>query len=176
MVYSSKNGWVVLVNEDDKVTGVMEKLMAHQLGKLHRAFSVFVFNSRGELLLQQRAADKYHSPGLWTNTCCSHPTECETVYMAARRRLMEEMNMDCELTHKFSFIYKADVDKGLTEYEYDHVFMGNTDDTPKPCPNEVSAWKYMKLEEVQQDLIIHPEKYTAWFKICFDKYFNQIFL
>jgi isopentenyl-diphosphate delta-isomerase len=158
--------YVVLVNQDDRPLGTLEKMEAHERGVLHRAFSVFVFNQAGEMLLQQRAEDKYHSPGLWSNTVCSHPRINEVVIQAAHRRLVEEMGFDCELKEVFSFIYKADVGDGLTEHEFDHVFFGTTDALPKPNPEEVDAWKYMSLEDVQADILAHPDAYTVWFKIA----------
>lgn len=161
---------VILVNEKDEPIGLMEKLEAHEKGLLHRAFSVFIFNKKGELMLQQRAAHKYHTPGLWTNTCCSHPREGETLEEAGRRRLVEEMGFDTEIEHLTSFIYKAKFDNGLTEHELDHILIGYYDEDPDPNPEEVSAWKWMKPEEVRQEIEANPEKFTAWFKIIFEKY------
>ena len=158
--------YVVLVNQEDRPLGTLEKMEAHERGVLHRAFSVFVFNKLGELMLQKRAEDKYHSPGLWTNTVCSHPRLNEAVILAAHRRLLEEMGFDCELKKVFSFIYKADVGDGLTEHEFDHVFFGTSDDLPNPNPEEVGEWKYMPLDEVIADVSKHPEEYTVWFKIA----------
>ncbi|OFY51773.1 MAG: isopentenyl-diphosphate delta-isomerase [Bacteroidetes bacterium GWF2_41_31] len=158
--------YVVLVNQEDRPLGTLEKMEAHERGVLHRAFSVFVFNKSGELMLQKRAEDKYHSPGLWTNTVCSHPRLNEAVIQAAHRRLLEEMGFDCELKKIFSFLYKADVGDGLTEHEFDHVFFGTSDDLPNPNPEEVGEWKYMPLEEVIADVSKHPEEYTVWFKIA----------
>lgn len=165
---------VVLVDKHDRVVGMMEKLKAHQLGLLHRAISVFVFNSRGEMLLQRRASNKYHSGGLWTNTCCSHPKEGETVYAAANRRLREEMGLECELENKLSFIYKASFDNGLTEHEFDHVFTGATDELPKPDAKEVGEWKYVSIKEMIQDIKREPQKYTQWFRICIEQYMPLI--
>jgi isopentenyl-diphosphate delta-isomerase len=158
---------VILVNEKDEQIGLMEKMEAHEKAVLHRAFSVFIFNSRGEMLLQQRALQKYHSPGLWTNTCCSHPRDGETLEQATRRRLEEEMGMQCELTKAFDFIYKSDVGQGLTEHELDHVFLGETDQEPKINPDEVASWKYMALDEVRVDMKNNPQNYTVWFRIAF---------
>lgn len=158
---------VILVNEKDEQIGLMEKMEAHEKAVLHRAFSVFIFNSRGEMLLQQRALQKYHSPGLWTNTCCSHPRDGETLEQATRRRLEEEMGMQCELTKAFDFIYKSDVGQGLTEHELDHVFLGETDQEPKINPDEVAFWKYMALDEVRADMKNNPKNYTVWFRIAF---------
>jgi isopentenyl-diphosphate delta-isomerase len=160
---------VILVNEDDEAIGSMEKMEAHEKALLHRAFSVFVFNGAGKLLLQRRALDKYHSGGLWTNTCCSHPREGETVDEAAHRRLHEEMGMDCELVRKFSFIYKATLDHGLTEHELDHVLVGTTDQVPVINPEEVAEYSYVDVGETLDDLVENPQKYTAWFAICFPR-------
>lgn len=161
--------YVILVDEDDNETGVMEKLQAHQEGLLHRAISVFVFNDKNEMLLQQRAAVKYHSPLLWTNTCCSHPRPGELLADAANRRLKEEMNMACALSHQFSFTYKAVLDKGLTEYEFDHIFFGQSNTAPDPDPAEVLSWKYLTLEEIEAEISDRPEDYTSWFKLMLNK-------
>lgn len=158
--------YVVLVNQDDRPLGTLEKMEAHERGVLHRAFSVFIFNSKGELMLQQRALDKYHSPGLWTNTVCSHPRVNETPLQAAHRRLEEEMGFDCDVKEVFSFVYKADVGDGLTEHEYDHVFFGFSDQLPVPNPDEVENWKYMKMADIIADVAMHPDDYTIWFKIA----------
>lgn len=160
---------VVLVNEQDQQIGIMEKMAAHIVPRLHRAFSIFIFNSKGELLLQQRALSKYHSPGLWTNTCCSHPCDGETLEQATSRRLMEEMGMHCEMHEVFTFIYKAPVGLGLIEHEFDHVWFGKTDEVPQINTEEVASWKYMRLEDLQADIKAHPELYTEWFKISFDE-------
>lgn len=153
----------------------MEKQKAHIEGKLHRAISVFIFNSKGDMLLQQRAGGKYHSANLWTNTCCSHPRPGESVYEAATRRLQEEMGLSCELKEIFSFVYKADLDNNLTEHEFDHVFRGITDMLPKPDEKEVSAWKYMSIPQLTKDIDTHPEHYTEWFKICFNTRQKELF-
>lgn len=160
---------VVLVNEQDQQIGIMEKMAAHIVPRLHRAFSIFIFNSKGELLLQQRALSKYHSPGLWTNTCCSHPCDGETLAQATSRRLMEEMGMQCDMHEVFTFIYKAPVGLGLIEHEFDHVWFGKTDEVPQINTEEVASWKYMRLEDLQADIKAHPELYTEWFKISFDE-------
>lgn len=165
---------VILVNEKDTPIGLMPKMEAHEKGLLHRAFSVFVFNDKNELMLQQRALSKYHSPGLWTNTCCSHQREGETNIEAGKRRLQEEMGFTTDLKDTMAFIYKAPFDNGLTEHEFDHILVGNFNDFPNLNPEEVSAWKWMKLEDVQKDMQIHPERYTEWFKIIFDKYYQSI--
>ena len=157
---------VVLVDPEDRELGTMEKMEAHRQGRLHRAFSVFVFNCKGELLLHRRALDKYHSGGLWTNTCCSHPRPQETVVEAAQRRLMEEMGMRCQLEPKFSFVYRADLDHGMIEHELDHVLVGYSDVPPHPNPEEVCETRYMRIPELQKDIEQHPDRYTAWFKIC----------
>jgi isopentenyl-diphosphate delta-isomerase len=158
--------YVVLVNQDDRPLGTLEKMEAHERGVLHRAFSVFIFNSKGELMLQQRALDKYHSPGLWTNTVCSHPRVNETPLQAAHRRMGEEMGFDCDVKEVFSFVYKADVGDGLTEHEFDHVFFGFCDTIPQPNPDEVADWKYMKMADIIADVALHPDEYTIWFKIA----------
>jgi isopentenyl-diphosphate delta-isomerase len=160
---------VILVNEQDQVIGTMPKMEAHTEGKLHRAFSVFVFNSEGELLLQQRAADKYHSGSKWSNTCCSHPRQGEDTLAAAHRRLFEEMGLKCELNEAFSFIYKAEMDGGLTEHEYDHVYVGVSDVPPVPDPNEVAAYSYENMSELEGKLISQPDQYSEWLKICFSR-------
>ncbi len=157
---------VILVNEFDMETGIMDKLSAHQTGELHRAFSIFIFNTKGELLLQQRAEEKYHSPGLWSNTCCSHPRPGEITEEACNRRLMEEMGMICQLSFGFSFIYKFEFPNGLTEHEFDHVYFGKTTDLPDLNRNEVKDWKYISLSDLEQEISINPENYTAWLKIC----------
>ena len=163
---------VILVNEQDEVVGTMPKMGAHIEGKLHRAFSVFVFNSEGELLLQQRAADKYHSGGKWSNTCCSHPRPGEDTLGAAHRRLYEEMGLKCELNEAFSFIYKVEMDGGLTEHEYDHVYIGASDAQPVPDPGEVAAYCYQSMSELEEKLISEPDQYSEWLKICFSRVNN----
>lgn len=160
---------VILVNENDEVIGTMPKMEAHLQGKLHRAFSVFIFNSSGQLLLQQRALDKYHSAGKWTNTCCSHPKPEEETADAAARRLGEEMGMECRLSAVFNFCYQAEVGNGLIENEYDHVYFGTSDHLPHPNPEEVSAFRYVDMDELKADLTEHPENYTAWLRISFEQ-------
>ncbi len=162
--------YVILVDENDQEIGTMEKQEAHEKGLLHRAFSVFVFNENKELLLQQRALTKYHSAGLWTNTCCSHPRVGETIENAAHRRLMEEMGFDCELSTKTSFIYKAAFENGLTEHELDHILVGNFNGEINFNPTEVKNFKWIALEELQVDLLQNNQNYTAWFKIIFDNF------
>ncbi len=165
---------VIIVNENDEQIGVMPKLEAHEKALLHRAFSVFIFNDKNELMLQQRAFQKYHSPGLWTNTCCSHQREGESNIEAGKRRLKEEMGFVTELQETISFIYKAPFDNGLTEHEFDHVMIGYYNSEPKININEVADWKWMSLENVRLDIKTHPENYTAWFKIIFDKFYQHI--
>ncbi len=166
---------VILVDEQDNEIGTMEKLQAHKEGKLHRAVSVFIFNSKKELLLQKRAAGKYHSPGLWTNTCCTHPRQGEYVKQAANRRLMEEMQLSCPLHKAFTFVYNAKLDNGLTEHEFDHVFTGIADGKPKPDADEVEAYRYISVDMLDKELQTNPENFTEWFKICYDKYFFELF-
>lgn len=165
---------VILVDEKDQPIGSMEKIEAHEKGLLHRAFSVFVYNDKNEVMLQKRAEDKYHSPGLWTNTCCSHQREGESNVEAGKRRLMEEMGFQTELEEKTSFIYKAPFDNGLTEHEYDHILVGTYNDEPNINPDEVAEWKWMNMETLKEDLANNPLNYTAWFKIIFDKYYQYI--
>jgi len=167
---------VILVDEHDKVIGEMEKIRAHQLGVLHRAFSVFVLNSKGEMLMQQRALSKYHSGGLWTNTCCSHPRPGEDTLAAAKRRLKEEMGMELELKELGSFIYKTSkktvgFEDGLTEHEYDHVFTAISDQDPVINKEEVEDFKWMSIPDIKESLKTEKEKFTFWFEIAFNKYF-----
>jgi isopentenyl-diphosphate delta-isomerase len=165
---------VILVDTNDNQIGLMAKMEAHEKALLHRAFSVFTFNDNGELLLQQRAADKYHSPLLWTNTCCSHQRNGETSLEAGKRRLQEEMGFTCELEEVFSFIYKAPFDNGLTEHELDHVMIGTYNENPIVNPDEVESFKWMTLEDVKADLELNPEIYTAWFTIIFKEYYTRL--
>ena len=165
---------VILVDENDHPIGLMPKLEAHQKAVLHRAFSVFIFNDKNELMLQQRAMHKYHSPGLWTNTCCSHQRDGETNIEAGRRRLSEEMGFVTDLYETISFIYKAPFENGLTEHEFDHVMIGYYNSEPKINRDEVASWKWMTLEEVKLDIAVQPELYTEWFKIIFDKFYEHI--
>ncbi len=162
---------VILVDELDNAIGTMEKIEAHEKGVLHRAFSVFIFNSDGELLLQQRAVTKYHSAGLWTNTCCSHPRPNETTLSAAHRRLKEEMGITAELEHKTNFIYKTVFDNSLTEHEFDHVYFGKCSQKPKIDPNEVESYAWLRPEKIMADIAANPTKYTSWFKIAMEKLF-----
>lgn len=163
---------VILVNKNDEPIGLMPKMEAHEKALLHRAFSVFVLNDKNELMLQQRASHKYHSPLLWTNTCCSHQRENETNIQAGNRRLFEEMGFSTELKELFSFIYKAPFDNGLTEHELDHVMIGYYNGEPTINPDEVEAWKWLDIDEVRRDIEQNPEQYTAWFKIIFDKFYH----
>ena len=165
---------VILVDENDNQIGVMPKMEAHEKGVLHRAFSVFTFNDKGELMLQQRAAHKYHSPLLWTNTCCSHQRSGETNLEAGKRRLQEEMGFTTELKEVFSFIYKAPFDNGLTEHELDHVLVGYFDENPNINKEEVEDYKWMLLEDVKSDIEKNPSIYTEWFKIIFKESFDKI--
>ena len=159
---------VILVDDNDIVQGTMEKMQAHLTGSLHRAISVFIFNSRGEFLLQQRALEKYHSAGKWSNTSCSHPRPGESNIDAAHRRLKEEMGLSCELKPWFNFTYHAEFENGLTEHEYDHVFIGTSNALPHPDPLEVASFKYIGKEELEADIHQNPEQYTVWFKLCLD--------
>ncbi|CAM1364768.1 Isopentenyl-diphosphate Delta-isomerase 2 [Tenacibaculum litopenaei] len=165
---------VILVDEQDNPIGLMEKIEAHEKALLHRAFSVFVFNSKGELMLQQRAKEKYHSPLLWTNTCCSHQRSGESNIAAGKRRLHEEMGFSCELEEVFSFIYKAPFDNGLTEHELDHVMVGFYEEDPVVNPEEVASFKWMDLEAVKTDIEKNPDQYTAWFKIIFQESYREL--
>jgi isopentenyl-diphosphate delta-isomerase len=163
---------VILVNENDEQIGLMPKLEAHEKAVLHRAFSVFILNSKNEIMLQQRAHQKYHSPLLWTNTCCSHQREGESNLLAGSRRLYEEMGFETNLKELFHFIYKAPFDNGLTEHELDHVMIGYYEENPRINTEEVENWKWMPIEDVKMDMQIHPEIYTIWFKIIFDKFYH----
>lgn len=165
---------VVLVDLQDQQLGTMGKMEAHEKAVLHRAFSVFILNSNQELLLQQRAFGKYHSPGLWTNTCCSHQREGESNLEAGNRRMMEEMGMTVSLQELFTFIYKASFDNGLTEHELDHVMVGFSDEDPKINIDEVASFKWMSLEALKKDLVKNPNDYTVWFAIIFDRFFQYI--
>ena len=165
---------VILVDQNDNQIGVMPKMEAHEKAVLHRAFSVFILNHKNEVMLQQRAMHKYHSPGLWTNTCCSHQRVGETNIEAGTRRLQEEMGFTTSLKETVSFIYKAPFDNGLTEHELDHILVGTYEDDPVINPDEVANWKWMSLDAIKKDIEIFPEKYTAWFKIIFDKFYGYI--
>jgi isopentenyl-diphosphate delta-isomerase len=160
---------VILVNEKDEAIGTMEKMEAHRKGLLHRAFSVFIFNTKGEMLLQRRAMNKYHSAGLWTNSCCSHPQPGEEVHEAAQRRLQEEMGFTAVLEKIFDFVYQADFDNGLTEHEFDHVFAGEYDGPVDVNKEEVMDYCYKSLDQVRSSLKEQPYKFTAWFHLAFPK-------
>ena len=166
---------VILVDEQDNPIGLMGKLEAHQKAVLHRAFSVFILNDKGELMLQQRAAGKYHSPNLWTNTCCSHPREGETTVEAGKRRLQEEMGFVTDLTDVQTFIYKAPFDNGLTEHELDHILIGYYNEAPNINPDEVGDWCWELPENIKKDIAAHPHRYTEWFKIIFDRFYTFFF-
>ncbi|MEY4992346.1 MAG: hypothetical protein RI948_1225 [Bacteroidota bacterium] len=166
--------YVVLVDEQDQEIGQMEKMEAHRLGLLHRAFSILLFNSKGELLLQQRAAHKYHSPLLWTNTCCSHQRPGETTLLAAERRLREEMGMSAPMQTAFSFLYKANLDQGLSEHELDHVVFGYTNQDPIINPEEVQAFQWITIEQLSQQLKNNPQTLTVWFQILLEQHLEKI--
>ncbi len=166
--------FVVLVNEQNEQIGLMEKIQAHEKALLHRAFSVFILNDNNEIMLQQRAAHKYHSPLLWANTCCSHQREFESNIDAGKRRLQEEMGFTVELKDVFNFIYKAPFDNGLTEHELDHVMIGYSNAEPVINPEEVAAWKWMSIEAIKQDINDAPQIYTEWFKIIFSEFYHYI--
>ena len=164
------NDEVILVNETDEFMGTMDKLEAHQKGLLHRAFSIFIFNDAGQLLLQRRAEGKYHSAGLWANTCCSHPRPEESTLYAAKRRLKEEMGIETDLEKKFDFIYRAQLDNNLIEYEFDHVFIGHYDGNPVPDLNEVSEYRWVSIHQLKNEMKQYPEEYSAWLKIAIDSF------
>lgn len=169
-----KEEHVILVNESDEQIGTMPKMEAHEKAVLHRAFSVFIMNEKGETMLQQRAAHKYHSPLLWTNTCCSHQRTGESNVAAGKRRLQEEMGFTADLKELFSFIYRAPFDNGLTEHELDHVMIGNYNGNPKPNADEVADWKWMKPATIKADIAVNPNHYTAWFKIIFERFYSYL--
>jgi isopentenyl-diphosphate delta-isomerase len=165
---------VIIVDENDNEVGVKEKMEAHKEGRLHRAFSIFIFNSKGELLIQKRSRSKYHSGGLWSNTCCSHPKPGESIGDAAHRRLREEMGFDCDLKEVFHFIYRANLNNELTEYELDHVFIGRYDGEVNPNPSEVEDWKWVNINDLKKDMEQNPNKYTVWFKIALNRVVSLI--
>lgn len=169
-----KEEQVILVTTNDEPIGLMNKLEAHEKAVLHRAFSVFVLNAKNEIMLQQRAKHKYHSPMLWTNTCCSHQRAGETNTQAGKRRLQEEMGFVTPLKELFHFIYKAPFDNGLTEHELDHVMIGYYNGEPNINPDEVESWKWMDIEAIRVDMKNHPENYTVWFKIIFDEFYHYL--
>jgi isopentenyl-diphosphate Delta-isomerase len=164
---------VILVDVNDVQVGVEDKLRAHREGKLHRAFSVFVVNAHGEMLLQRRALDKYHSGGLWSNTCCSHPRPGETTAAAAHRRLREEMGFDCTLSPLYRFVYRAELDGGMIEHECDTVLIGVHNDDPAPDPVEVSDWRWISPVDLAQELAEHPDRFTFWFRLAFAELHEQ---
>lgn len=163
---------VILVDEEDNAIGVEEKLRAHEKGLLHRAFSIFVVNNQDELLIQKRAASKYHSPSLWSNTCCSHPAPEENIEEAARKRLGVEMGFDCSLKWLFSFDYKVQFDNGLIEHEIDHVFLGRYDGAPLTNPAEVEDWKWEGLDEIKKKIEEQPNEFTYWFAYIFPRFYE----
>jgi isopentenyl-diphosphate delta-isomerase len=165
---------VILVDINDEPIGLMEKIAAHEQALLHRAFSVFILNDANEIMLQQRAASKYHSPLLWTNTCCSHQRPGETNIQAGKRRLKEEMGFETDLTEIFKFIYKAPFDNGLTEHELDHVMIGKFNGEPNINKDEVESWKWMSIATIKKDMQDNPDSYTAWFKIIFEEFNHYI--
>lgn len=167
---------ILLVDKNDKEIGFEEKQKVHELGLLHRAFSIFVFNSKNELLIQKRAKDKYHSGGLWSNTCCSHQKQREKLDIVIHKRLKEEMGFDCDLKAIFNFSYKVKFSNGLTENELDHVFIGLSDKLPKINPVEASNYKYISLGKLKQEIKDNPQNYTAWLKIIIKKHFSEITL
>ena len=160
---------IILVDENDNEIGTMEKQEAHLKGKLHRAISVFIFNSKGDLLLQQRAISKYHSGGLWSNTCCTHPRKGESTKNAAKRRLVEEMGMSCDLNFRFSFIYRAELANGLIEHEFDHVYFGESDYEPILNTEEAENFKYENIYALINNIKKNGSEYTEWFKICLEE-------
>jgi isopentenyl-diphosphate delta-isomerase len=165
---------VILVDENNRAVGTMPKMEAHERGYLHRAFSIFVFNNRRELLLQRRAPGKYHSPLLWSNTCCSHPLPEETTDSATNRRLQEEMGLDCMLEHALDFTYRAHVGGGLIEHEYDQVFIGITNDIPAPAPLEADAWRYVSMAQIEMELANENAAYTFWFKLVYNQVWDHM--
>lgn len=165
---------VILVDSRNRELGAMDKTEAHQLGVLHRALSIFVFNSKGQLLIHRRAMGKYHSSGLWTNTCCSHPRPGEAIADAALRRLKEEMGFQTPLTELFSFLYKADLGNGIYEHEFDHVFIGKSDEFPFPDRREVAEWKWMSTDAISTEIDNHPNDFTIWFQLIFKDVIRRV--
>lgn len=163
---------VILVNEADEVVGTGEKMRTHVVGALHRAFSIFVFNSSGKLLVQKRSRSKYHSGNLWSNTCCGHPRPGESIKEASHRRLKEEMGFDCELKEIFSFIYRAELDNDLLEHEYDHVLVGTFNDDPKPNSDEVDDWEWVDPLTIKKRIRDNPDKYTYWLRLSLHEVIN----
>jgi isopentenyl-diphosphate delta-isomerase len=165
---------VVLVDTEDNVIGVMDKMEAHLKGHLHRAFSIFIFNSKGEMLLQQRAAGKYHGGSLWTNACCSHPLPGEEIVSAAHERLIFEMGLECELSKIFSFIYHAKVENELIEHEYDHILVGITDQVPNFNPDEVQDYRWVSISDLEMEIQQNPDRFTVWFRKIMDQYISAL--
>lgn len=162
---------VILVDEQNNQIGIGEKVETHRQAKLHRAFSIFLLNSKGEMLVQQRAKTKYHCPGLWANTCCGHPRPGEAVEQAAHRRLQEEFGFDAPFAEKLSYIYKVAFDNGLNEHEFLHVFVGTADAKPAPNPEEIDGWKWISITDLKNDIVQRPEQYAYWFKLSVQKLF-----
>jgi isopentenyl-diphosphate delta-isomerase len=165
---------VILVDENDAILGTAEKIEAHLEGKLHRAFSIFILDSSGRLLLQKRAHTKYHSAGLWSNSCCSHPRPGESTAAAAHRRLKEEMGFDCELEKVFELVYRVRLDKDFIEYEFDHIFVGSFDGEPVPDPNEVEDWSWVTAETLVSEIRLHPDRYSYWLKASIDELLTKL--
>jgi isopentenyl-diphosphate delta-isomerase len=166
--------YVVLVDSHDHEIGTMEKMEAHEKGLLHRAFSVFLFNSKGEMLIHQRALSKYHSPGLWTNACCSHPAPNESILDAAKRRMIEEIGIQTELSQAFSFEYREQFDNSLIEHELDHVLVGYTDEFPVINTNEVESFRWISIDSLMQEIKVSSEQFTVWFKIILNQHFDKL--
>lgn len=164
--------FIIQVNESDEEIGTIEKLEAHQKGVLHRAFSIFIFNSKKELLIQKRAKNKYHSGGLWTNTCCSHPHPQEPIEKTLESKLMQEMGIKATFSHQFHFIYRCEFENQLIEHELDHVYFGFTDDKPQPNPEEAEDWKYVNMDDLKMDINSKPNDYTVWLQICFERVYE----
>lgn len=164
-----KTEQLILVDKNDRVLGEGDKIEVHREGALHRAFSIFVFDDHNRLLLQKRAQTKYHSGGLWSNTCCGHPRPGEDTLAAAHRRLQEEMNFDCHLRKAFAFLYRVELDNDLVEHEYDHVFFGKYNGNPKPDAEEAEDWKWIELEEVKRELSENPERFSYWLREALDR-------
>lgn len=171
-VVNNQTGQLILVNEKDEVVGYGEKMEVHEKAQLHRAFSIFVMNKNDQVMIQKRADHKYHSGGLWANTCCSHPIKDEEQEVTVHRRLKEEMGFTCPLKEIFSFVYKAELDKGLTEHEFDHVYFGRYEGNPDPNPEEVGDWKWIDIHQLNQELISQPEKYVYWIRPAFQEFYN----
>ena len=168
---------VILVDARNRQIGTMEKLEAHKKGLLHRAFSIFIFNSNGEMLIHQRAKTKYHCGGLWTNACCSHPRPDEKIAEGLRRKLKQEMGFNTELQKAFDFTYRSELKNGLVEYEFDEVFIGIYNGDIHPNPEEVEAWKFLEMRDIKRDLELNPNRYTPWFRLLFDpisKYYSRL--